>query len=494
MTSIVTPINRADVPFRFEPLASWTRNEVAAWNWCRRFVRGAPQWKSWIQEGWGNLLSLPAGVEISLVQKHAVDPQEQTRKCSFRQREIFIGRQTDNDVTLPTQSAAKRHARIFVENGRCFVEDLGTSLGTYVNQRKLATRHPEPLSNGDQIAIFPYVFAVTVRQLWERQTDIGVHSGGAEPMTWQGFRNTSTSGRTSIPIEVHPTRSAVCLEISRAFLVEFMDRLLRPLELEWPPPVLSGTESAIVEFMILSLLERVNRDLQFPYQFQTRGCGSEPKLAPETRGVAISCSLNLLTVRGVLRVFVPCSLLDGMHRDAAAPQQPDIAGISWSFPVSLGHAHFPLQDISGLERNDVVLFRPGLTLHFPGRCDRGWTLSTGEEPVTVAAWLQPGNFRQLKIDKHFERQPLNGEALDKDEDRGRTPDFGQLPVRMDVIVAQKELTLSEANYLVSGTILELDRENSGHVSLAINGKIVGDGELVDVEGRLGVKVLGWKQT
>jgi flagellar motor switch/type III secretory pathway protein FliN len=312
-------------------------------------------------------------------------------------------------------------------------------------------------------------------------------------MTWQGFLNTSTSGRISFPIEVHPTRSSVCLEISRAFLVEFMDRLLRPLELEWPPSALSATDSGVFEFMILSLLERVNRDMQFPYQFQTRPCGSKPKQAAETRGMAIACSLNLLTVKGVFRVFVPCSLLDGMRRAGPVPQ-PDMAGVRWSFPVSLGHAHLPLRDVSALERNDVVLFRPGLTLHFPGRCDRGWTLSTGEESVTVAKWMQPGTFRQLKIDKSFERQPLNGEALHENEDRGRTPDVSQLPVRVDVIVAQKELTLSEANYLVSGTILELDRENSGHVSLAVNGKIVGEGELVDVEGRLGVKILGWKQT
>jgi flagellar motor switch/type III secretory pathway protein FliN len=456
-------------------------------------VRGTPQWKSWIQDGWADLLNVPAGIEVSLLQKHAVDPQEQARKHSFRQREIFIGRQIDNDVTLPTQSAAKCHARIFVENGRCFIEDLGTSLGTYLNNRKLATRHPEPLSNGDQVAIFPYGFAVTVRQLWARQTDIGVYSGAAQPMTWQTFLNTSTSGRTSFSIELHPGRSAVCLEVGRAFLVEFTDRLLRPLEIESPPSALSGADSALLEFIILSLLERVNRDLEFPYQFQTRPCGSKPKLAPETRGIAIACSLSLLAITGVLRVFVPCSVLYGMSRARRAPQS-EIAGVTWSFPVSLGHAHFPLRDLSGLETNDVVLFKPSLRLHFPGRRERGWTLSTDEEPVTVAAWLQSGNFRQLKIDKYFERQSLNGKALDENEDRGRTPDMSELPVRVDVIVAQKELTLSEANYLVSGTILELDRENSGHVSLAINGKIVGDGELVDVEGRLGVKVLGWKQT
>jgi len=74
------------------------------------------------------------------------------------------------------------------------------------------------------------------------------------------------------------------------------------------------------------------------------------------------------------------------------------------------------------------------------------------------------------------------------------PDFSRLTIRLHVVLGEKELTLTEANGLVRGTILELDRSKTDPVQLAINGKIVGDGELVDVDGRLGVRILSWRVT
>jgi type III secretion protein Q len=73
-----------------------------------------------------------------------------------------------------------------------------------------------------------------------------------------------------------------------------------------------------------------------------------------------------------------------------------------------------------------------------------------------------------------------------------TPDLGQLPVRVHVILAEKELTLAEASGLTKGTIVELDCQKTGLVMLAVNGKPLGQGQLVDIEGRLGVRILSWR--
>jgi type III secretion protein Q len=65
-------------------------------------------------------------------------------------------------------------------------------------------------------------------------------------------------------------------------------------------------------------------------------------------------------------------------------------------------------------------------------------------------------------------------------------------VRIHAIVGEKEMTLSEAQGLVPGTILELDRTGPDPVRIALNGKIAGQGELVEVDGRLGVRILAWR--
>jgi flagellar motor switch/type III secretory pathway protein FliN len=40
--------------------------------------------------------------------------------------------------------------------------------------------------------------------------------------------------------------------------------------------------------------------------------------------------------------------------------------------------------------------------------------------------------------------------------------------------------------------VELDHQKNALVSLAVNGKILGEGQLVEIEGRMGVKILSWR--
>ena len=71
------------------------------------------------------------------------------------------------------------------------------------------------------------------------------------------------------------------------------------------------------------------------------------------------------------------------------------------------------------------------------------------------------------------------------------PNLAALPVRVHVVLTQLEMSLGELNRLKPGSIVELDRDKSESVQLAVNGKIAGTGELVEIEGRLGVRISNW---
>jgi flagellar motor switch/type III secretory pathway protein FliN len=75
---------------------------------------------------------------------------------------------------------------------------------------------------------------------------------------------------------------------------------------------------------------------------------------------------------------------------------------------------------------------------------------------------------------------------------GAAPDLTGLPVRMHAIIGEKQMTLAEANLMVAGTIVELDETKSDPVRIALNGKIAGLGELVEVGGKLGVRIVSWR--
>src|SRR5512139_1899254 len=65
--------------------------------------------------------------------------------------ELIVGRVPPADWVINHPEISRRHARIFYAGGSYFVEDLGSSNGTYVNGEKNAAA--QALSNGDQIRL-----------------------------------------------------------------------------------------------------------------------------------------------------------------------------------------------------------------------------------------------------------------------------------------------------------------------------------------------------
>ncbi|KOX13222.1 FHA domain-containing protein [Nocardiopsis sp. NRRL B-16309] len=64
---------------------------------------------------------------------------------------ILIGRAPDSTLVITDDYASGRHARVYADNGRWFVEDLNSTNGTYLGQQKL--NRPQPITVGQPIRI-----------------------------------------------------------------------------------------------------------------------------------------------------------------------------------------------------------------------------------------------------------------------------------------------------------------------------------------------------
>ena len=51
---------------------------------------------------------------------------------------VTIGRKEDNSVVLADQHVSGNHARLIIKNNILFIEDLGSTNGTYVNDKRIA--------------------------------------------------------------------------------------------------------------------------------------------------------------------------------------------------------------------------------------------------------------------------------------------------------------------------------------------------------------------
>ncbi len=66
---------------------------------------------------------------------------QMANQFSFDHGSYVIGRLDDSDIVLPSTSVSRQHARVFVEDGRCFIEDMGSANGVIVDgQRVLGKR------------------------------------------------------------------------------------------------------------------------------------------------------------------------------------------------------------------------------------------------------------------------------------------------------------------------------------------------------------------
>ena len=73
--------------------------------------------------------------------------------------EVTVGRASGCQVNLSDPTVSQLHARIFRRDNRIYIEDLGSSNGTYVNRKKVSS--PVALRRGDRIAVGSTVLEVT---------------------------------------------------------------------------------------------------------------------------------------------------------------------------------------------------------------------------------------------------------------------------------------------------------------------------------------------
>ena len=62
-----------------------------------------------------------------------------------------IGRKPGNDIQIDNLSVSGRHAQVITILEDSFLEDLGSTNGTYVNGRRVTV--PVPLSKGDAVQV-----------------------------------------------------------------------------------------------------------------------------------------------------------------------------------------------------------------------------------------------------------------------------------------------------------------------------------------------------
>ena len=89
-----------------------------------------------------------------VVQLTVIEPPEMRGRTFPLDAEVTLGRAAGCQVVIDDTYASQIHARLFARDGQYFVEDLGSTNGTFVNRgKRLAPGTRQPLSDGDELIV-----------------------------------------------------------------------------------------------------------------------------------------------------------------------------------------------------------------------------------------------------------------------------------------------------------------------------------------------------
>ncbi|MEY3200807.1 MAG: hypothetical protein RIR70_357, partial [Pseudomonadota bacterium] len=187
-----------------------------------------------------------------------------------------------------------------------------------------------------------------------------------------------------------------------------------------------------------------------------------------------------------------------MNKSGLAPRSlaalPDVPVY---LPIDIGQASMPLSQLHALRVGDVVCFSRPLLI---GQDRLQIEFSGGKLDVRII------DERHLVVDAPAVFSKTKGEAsMDEELKMGELSLDGagpgvalptkssvlDVPVTLSALAGSVTLSVAALGALKAGDTIDLDEPARALVRLVANGKEIGLGELVDVDGKLGVQISRW---
>jgi type III secretion system YscQ/HrcQ family protein len=326
-------------------------------------------------------------------------------------------------------------------------------------------------------------------------------------------------------------KSRMVLEVELAFAHNLVDMLLGGAGETVGLRPLTDIEEGVMSFVALEAIKALAPALEpaVPRMRLEAVAHSvdevAAKLGDDDLVVVIQLNASVGPYAGMARMVVPASVVSAADEGRGPGQKRALlradtkvnrrllSTVRTWLRVEIGQAEIASTDLEYIRVKDVVLL-DALTAR-PDRGEAGAAVlrvGLGGCRVGADVYVEDGQYKarikdfvtgepafQRALPSADENQAYNsgGDAPPESEgdavDDANKPEGGDLladiPLQLAVELARVPVTADEVVALKVGQVLELNRSPGEPVELSVNGKVVARGELVEVEGQLGVRVL-----
>ena len=484
-------------PFQFSMLEHFTRDDIPLLNRATSFVPEAEDLREILKTVGDVLLQYDIfnldDVEMTLIVRpvgHIGKPQ--VRK--LMQPAISIGRTTDNDVPLKSPIVSKRHALIFRRGLEYYLKDMESNNGTILNGVRLDMGSEVVLQNEDVIKIDPFEIKVGL------PSDVSI---AKKPLkidlsAVRVSRELRAPRHIAIILQVQPAAKTVGLLVDEESARWLIQKIFMGQESKGP---WTDIESALMEYMSCKVLAMLN-----PFFKETRFILQSILRDEQDILQTLSGSNNFVELAFVTRteiglihagVFLPADLFTD-HEGAVdfVSRAPWVSKLNYPFSVDVGAAYLSPEQINILESGDIILLDRATVKCEPERIEGKVELhssrmrrgvihasllseASGVAQLTIAGVFQEGLRQMTEVSK---QQQNTG------EEEGVPEVLSSLEIPVVVEFARLNFTLEELSALKEGQVIELAKSPPELVDLSVDGKVIANGKLVDVEGKLGVQI------
>jgi type III secretion system YscQ/HrcQ family protein len=414
---------------------------------------------------------------------------------------ILLGRSNDNNVVLKSPLVSKKHAEIFRRGVEYYLKDLNSNNGTALNDVKLTSGSDVSLRNDDVVRIDPFEIIVGLPQeVVRRPLTINMNS-------IRVARQNRSKGHICVFFQVQPSNQTGALLIEQQVARWMVQKILTGQHDSSVSPW-TEIEAGFLEYLAARLLSTINPLIQ-NNRLMLESAEMEESAFQSWLSKQSSCielALTADTEIGLAYAFL--YLPETLFSDSGAVSVPtDFLGradwlkkLPYTFSIQLGASFLSADQISLLENGDIILLDRAqikLTDGKPqgkaelrsNRLRRGAISGSldyvdGKAKLTIEALFEEGLKAMADANKKAEGQQTAGtEGV-----------LSSIEIPVIVEFARLNFTLDELSVLKQGQIIEIAKSQPDVVDLSVDGKVIANGKLVDVEGKMGVRILKILQT
>jgi type III secretion protein Q len=266
-------------------------------------------------------------------------------------------------------------------------------------------------------------------------------------------RPSPRAGVGRVAIELAALPGAAALEVEASFVAALVDRMAGGDGRALPATRLTPMEAAALDLLVLAAIDGACAVPRVESALAPRLAG--PDLPEPGDTLAVELDLGAGLARGRGRLLLPAEAVRALAVEGAGGPALELRVRA---SLRSGSALLAEADRQGLEAGDVVVTDGG-----------------------ASALVLPGGARF--------RGRLDEEGFSVEQEVDMDGRNASIPVEVEVELSRLDVTLGELARLEPGAVLPLGIDRTGRVALVVGGRTLARGELVDVEGAVGVRIL-----